>query len=445
MNMKHIYELLLAAGLLLACSDDDAVLTPLAAPAVTNQAATVSSLAFSWSEVEHVSQYYCELSNPDGKVVSGEVTTETSVRFTKLTPNTTYTLNVWAYAPLNSEYESSPAATLTASTPAVVALESPRATVEVSGNTATISWEAVAHAASYTYSYMLGDEEVTETITECSLTLTKLPLGSYRLTLRANSEEEAYSESMPAVVTFTREKMEIWRMDGTYTDGSPAVIVGYDDGSYTIAAWYGVEGYDLECTVDENGALKVLNADPDRLPDIYVATGLDGDQAWMQLRTDGETDGFSGKPSAGSIRFYNVTTGSDEKFTWVGFTIDDLVGTYSMQTAGSEKLSDYNTWTKFGYTADVEFVKVDNNTVTLKDPFWVEYDITGTIDWKARTITFAPQVIGWYLFCRHTPKGESVVATFDENLTIIMNGWTAYYEDYDYRYVKSAKTTYTRK
>lgn len=445
MNMKHLYKLLLAVGLLVACSDDDAVLTPLTAPTVTNEAATVSSLTFTWSEIEHVSQYFYELSNPDGKVVSGGVTTETSVRFTKLTPNTAYTLNVRAYAALNSEYESSQVATLTASTPAVVALESPRATAEISGNTATIYWEAVAHAASYTYSYMLGDEEVTETTTECTLTLTELPLGSYRLTLRANSEEEAYSESMPAVVTFTRDKMEMWRMDGTYTDGRTAVISGYDDGSYTLTAWYGVEGYDLEFSVGENGGLKVLNADPDRLPDIYVATGLSGDNAWMQLHIDSETAGFSGKPSAGSIHFYNATTGNDEKFTWFGLTIDDLVGTYSMQTEGSELISNYDVWTKFNYTDDVEFTKVDNNTVALVDPYWAYYEITGTIDWKARTITFAPQPIGSYLFFCYKPKGESVVATFDENLTIIMNGWTAYYEEYDYRYIKNTKTTYTRK
>ena len=91
-------------GLFTACDDDELVTTPLDAPAISVGAATVSTLTFSWDKVANVSQYAYELKDPQGEFVKGDVTTANSASFTGLQPNTTYTLDVWAYGAMNSAY-----------------------------------------------------------------------------------------------------------------------------------------------------------------------------------------------------------------------------------------------------------------------------------------------------------------------------------------------------
>ena len=81
-----------------SCSDDEIVKSPLDSTSITEGTKTVSTLSFNWAPVNGATQYAYELSDPNGTVVLGGITSTTSLLATGLKVNTTYTLNVWSYA-----------------------------------------------------------------------------------------------------------------------------------------------------------------------------------------------------------------------------------------------------------------------------------------------------------------------------------------------------------
>jgi hypothetical protein len=91
--------MMLAACCLTACDDDDdTVKIQPAAPVVTCDAATASSLTFSWAPVEDAYEYAYTLSDLNGVYVNGGLTSETSATIAGLEPGETYSLAVVAYA-----------------------------------------------------------------------------------------------------------------------------------------------------------------------------------------------------------------------------------------------------------------------------------------------------------------------------------------------------------
>lgn len=462
---------LLAFGLLTACSDDEVIQTPLDTPNVTNSELTVSSLTFTWDAVPNVTSYSCELSDPNGIQVAGLVTTSTTARFTGLLPNTTYTLNVYAYAAIGSSNTTSKVATLTATTPAVVPLEAPRELVaEVNSTTATITWQAVEDAVGYGYSYITESGTVEGTVSKPSLTLKNLTPGSYRVSIyaMADEEDEAHSDSPASAVMFevTREKQLLWSREGTYTSyeydwdagsystyGSwKATLMAYDDGSYKLAGWFGVAGYDLEFNV-EGTEIKITNYNSvNEYGAYYVNTGLSNPAevgAYTEPDQGYASSGFSGDAEGGDLWFYS-TIGYEE-FEWSGsneggITADDLVGWYTEESTGYDSYvyewgsDDYSfqIGSGSGYENEVEIKKVDDTTITLTGLYWAEEALVGTVDAKARTITFAAGQYwldqgGWgYEFANENDKAAPVVATIDENGVITMDGWGAWYGKYTY-------------
>lgn len=332
---KYLLPVFLAAGLLGACSDDDAVRMPLDTPNVTNSRATVSSLTFTWDKVEGVSSYSCELKDAYGEVLDGTVTVSTEATFTGLQPNTTYTLEVYAYAAIDGANTTSHVATLTATTAAVVTLKMGELAVEVKGTTAVLSWEAVEHAESYAYTYMTGDGEVKGITGETMLTLRQLAQGDYRVSVSAVPAEadEAYAASPAASVTFTivQEKAALWTATGTFTSAGlnsswEAKLTAWNDDTYTLSGWYGVEGYDLVFTVNAGGEIEVSGYEESG-GYFYVPTGLSGYEG-VWIYPSGGYSLFKGGADGGSLWFY-----ADEdydEFTWEGvsssLTIDNLVG-----------------------------------------------------------------------------------------------------------------------
>ena len=461
-KMKRIYSfnlsrlagifLLSALCVLSSCKDDDTVLTPLPAPEAGLYQATVSSLTFYWDKVANATQYAYELFSPEGDKVTGGVTEGTVAVLTGLKDNTDYKFTVWAYGPFEGDYSKSPVAEISGRTPAIVQLATPKLTVLVNGG-AVATWDEVPNATHYVLTISIdGGKESSWDITGTEMMIGNLSTGTYTVTLKAVSDDEAFSDSEPATATFEIEKKEAWRVDGTFDDGAgnkwPVTMIVWNNGTYTLKDWYNVEGYDLEFSVNDDTSINILNYYEPYLPNIWVEAGFEEDNGWIQLYTADGYSSFAGsKSEGGSVWFYSYKTDGYPEFTWTGdggSLIDDLVGTYSQSSTGSQIFDGAN-WVDFNSTNDVVIEKIDNNTVSVTGLMYEDSSLKATFDPKALTLTFEPQTwLDWYVFCVYDSPTTPVVATISP-AGITMSDWTAYYTDYSYNYVYGARTTLTMK
>lgn len=461
-KMKRIYSfnlsrlagifLLSALCVLSSCKDDDTVLTPLPAPEAGLYQATVSSLTFYWDKVANATQYAYELLDPEGEKVSGGVTEGTVAVLTGLKDNTDYKFTVWAYGPFEGDYSKSPVAEISGTTPAIVQLATPKLTVLVNGG-AVATWDEVPNATHYVLTISInGGKESSWDITGTEIMIGNLSTGTYTVTLKAVSDDEAFSDSELATATFVIEKKEAWRVDGTFDDGAgnnwPVTMIAWDNGTYTLKDWYNVEGYDLEFSVNDDTSISILNYYEPYLPNIWVEAGIEEDNGWIQLYTAGGYSSFAGsKSEGGSVWFYSYKTEGYPEFTWTGdggSLIDDLVGTYSQNSTGSQ-IFDGSNWVDFTSTNDVVIEKIDDNTVSVTGLLYEDNTLKASVDAEAKTLTFEPQTwLDWYVFCVYDSPTTSVVATIADGV-ITMSNWTAYYTDYSYSYVYGANTTLTKK
>lgn len=444
--------LLSALCVLSSCKDDDTVLTPLPAPEAGLYQATVSSLTFYWDKVANATQYAYELLDPEGEKVSGGVTEGTVAVLTGLKDNTDYKFTVWAYGPFEGDYSKSPVAEISGTTPAIVQLATPKLTVLVNGG-AVATWDEVPNATHYVLTISInGGKESSWDITGTEIMIGNLSTGTYTVTLKAVSDDEAFSDSELATATFVIEKKEAWRVDGTFDDGTgnkwPVTMIVWNNGTYTLKDWYNVEGYDLEFSVNDDTSINILNYYEPYLPNIWVEAGFEEDNGWIQLYTAGGYSSFAGsKSEGGSVWFYSYKTDGYPEFTWTGdggSLIDDLVGTYSQSSTGSQIFDGAN-WVDFNSTNDVVIEKIDNNTVSVTGLMYEDSSLKATFDPKALTLTFEPQTwLDWYVFCVYDSPTTPVVATISP-AGITMSDWTAYYTDNSYSYVYGANTTLTKK
>ena len=460
--MKRIYSfnlsrlagifLLSALCVLSSCKDDDTVLTPLPSPEASLYQATVNSLTFYWDKVANATQYAYELFSPEGDKVTGGVTEGTVAVLTGLKDNTDYKFTVWAYGPFEGDYSKSPVAEISGRTPAIVQLATPKLTVLVNGG-AVATWDEVPNATHYVLTISInGGKESSWDITGTEMMIGNLSTGTYTVTLKAVSDDEAFSDSELATATFEIEKKEAWRVDGTFDDGAgnkwPVTMIVWNNGTYTLKDWYNVEGYDLEFSVNDDTSINILNYYEPYLPNIWVEAGFEEDNGWIQLYTADGYSSFAGsKSEGGSVWFYSYKTDGYPEFTWTGdggSLIDDLVGTYSQSSTGSQIFDGAN-WVDFNSTNDVVIEKIDNNTVSVTGLMYEDSSLKATFDPKALTLTFEPQTwLDWYVFCVYDSPTTPVVATISP-AGITMSNWTAYYTDYSYSYVYDANTTLTKK
>ena len=444
--------LLSALCVLSSCKDDDTVLTPLPAPEAGLYQATVSSLTFYWDKVANATQYAYELFSPEGDKVTGGVTEGTVAVLTGLKDNTDYKFTVWAYGPFEGDYSKSPVAEISGRTPAIVQLATPKLTVLVNGG-AVATWDEVPNATHYVLTISInGGKESSWDITGTEMMIGNLSTGTYTVTLKAVSDDEAFSDSELATATFEIEKKEAWRVDGTFDDGTgnkwPVTMIVWNNGTYTLKDWYNVEGYDLEFSVNDDTSINILNYYEPYLPNIWVEAGFEEDNGWIQLYTADGYSSFAGsKSEGGSVWFYSYKTDGYPEFTWTGdggSLIDDLVGTYSQNSTGSQ-IFDGSNWVDFTSTNDVVIEKIDNNTVSVTGLMYEDSSLKATFDPKALTLTFEPQTwLDGYVFCVYDSPTTPVVATISP-AGITMSDWTAYYTDYSYSYVYGANTTLTKK
>lgn len=330
--MKKIYSFLLLLVMtcvgITSCSDDDITKTPLDAPALSAGETKVSSLAFNWQAVNGATQYAYELYDAQEKLVMGDITSTTSVIATGLQEDSEYTLKVWAYANVSGDKTTSPIATLKARTNAKVALTAPAPEAVMGNGGITISWPDVEHATSYLYRYTDDKGKVIEGVTETSsLTITNLAIGEYTIYITATSDDDAYSDSQPIALTFKRTKSEKWRKSGSYTSFAlnttfDADIVSYDDGSYSIVAPFGEDGYSIDFTVPAGGEEIAPMVSPDEYG--YYPINVSGSY-YVAIYTSSGYSGFSGDEFSGDLWFYSylydmndnaVGNGGYDEFKW---------------------------------------------------------------------------------------------------------------------------------
>ena len=244
---------------------------------------------------------------------------------------------------------------------------------------------------------------------------------------------------------------ESWRAEGSCSvKGSSwkATLVSYSDGSYKLLDWFGNDGYDLAFSVASDGKPTFLNAVKVESGWYYVKTA---ENSQLGLYPAYQST-FSGDKNSGSFAFYS-TYSEPFKFSWGGTTqqtVDALVGTYSHVSKGYEKLTDGYNWTQFNNTSDVTITKVDDKTIQLSG-FFVGFDqmgsgvLKGTVDFSAKTITFAPQVVSRDMtFCTYKSITTPVVATFTDAGVISFTNWGLIYSNFDFVYT-GAQTTLTKK
>lgn len=412
MNGKHFRWLklrflpaLLSITLLTACSDEDEELTPLATPtslSVSSSAAT--SLSFSWSSVTNAVEYYCVLSR-NGAIAAEQCVTEPAVTFTGLTHSTTYTLRVTAYAAIGSSsyVESSPVELEgTTATPAPLP-DISNVAVEGDGSSLTYTWDAVANAASYDYTFTKDGETVEEgNATELTLSFTGLTPGVYVFTLVAKPDNDAYLDSNPNVTSFTIEAVENEPVTGEWaaSDGiidfsHKSAITACDDGSYVISDWCGVQGYDLKFKPDGAG-FTVLNSNSESGGYANMWNGTE----YLQIYVGAGYTYFDGDASAGQIAFYlYLADGSCDYvyFTWEAGTQDqtEFTGTMYLNTSVDD---DGNPET-FDSQFTTTLVKNDDGSYTLRNPYTGVSAVTFTLnEGGGVTITNAGRESGMYKY-----------------------------------------------
>lgn len=445
MKKNTIFAMLLSlacsAGFV-ACDDDVVVKEPLPAPTLSNEAGNFQSLSFNWDKVENTIQYGYKLFDPDENVVDAGVTTKTTATFSGLQPATTYTLRVWAFSGMDSDYSTSTAAELTATTDALVKLSTPTLTISNEDGTIQVTWISVADAEEYEYVIRDASNQAVSSgsTTSTSYIIRGLDEGDYTFVLTATTTQEGYVSSDTATASFHVDKAEAWRATGTYYSESlnqtwDATIVAYSNGSYSILSFYGVEGYNFDFTPAADGSITIDNGaqgGDSSFQYWIVPTGLSSQPEFYPYPWGGNTYcGFEGGKTGGNIWLGNYYGSGfegwgEDTFTWKGVSgsvtsVEDLVGTYVNHAWGFTYLgNDYENgedYEAYDWAATVE--KIDDTTVSIDGLYWLDCPVIGKVDFAASTITFDPQEYGtYYTFSGVDGYDYPVVATFEQDGTI---------------------------
>lgn len=443
-----------------ACSDDETVKQDLKSPEVSETFGNYNSLDFEWKAVENTIQYGYKLYNPDEKVVEAGVTKGLTASFSDLQPSTDYTLKVWAFSDLNSDYASSPAAILKARTDDLIKLQTPVLTIEESGSNLYAVWTEIEGAEYYPYTITSSDGTVVGNgeATGSSYRIRGLEEGTYTFTLYAATDQGGYVNGDSASADFTIVKRVLYTVSGTYYSGAldeswDATMTAYEDGSYSISAFYGVEDYNLDFSVESNGCLSILNGTPDPNgwggPYVDVPTGLSSVTSVMIYADYDYGCYFDGSQTSGKLEFgyypgpdFDGNSWTYDSFEWEAQgavkSVDDLVGTYDNHCWGIDYIDDANgvEFDEKDYVATI--TKVDDQTISLDGLIWTDAPITGVVDIKSQTITFKRQdYVDGYEFASYSenyPASEDdltpVVARINDNGSITFPSFSLFYDYY---------------
>ncbi len=343
----------------------------------------------------------------------------------------------------------------TATTPAVEPLDEPLPAVVAEGSTVTVTWPAVEHAAAYAYTLVKdGGNIASATVTEPCAVFRSLEPGTYDLSITALSDDENYSDSEPVSLSFTveRQRQVLWSVCGTYASGvtggeTSATLTAYDDGSFSLEAPYGSQTTELQFLVNESGSISVTNHALEYYGYYYLY--LDNGDQWGIYGGEGFSM-FEGNEEAGEVWFYSVLYDAQNNligeeydvFTWAPEEdptqqfIDNLCGTYTETTTCYEAFS--GSWVYVdGLQSQVTIAQTGENSVSITNFYGWEDTFTATVDAEARTLTIDIKEDwgGYYTFADVTDPTVNVVATVDEEGTITLSNWSAWYIPYSAAYI----------
>lgn len=459
MKKINIFAMLLSLACscgVVSCNDDDDLKPALQSPVVTETAGAYNSLSFEWNDVPDAVQYGYRLSDTDGIAVNAGVTYEKSVTITDLQPATTYTLQVWAFASMDGDYSTPPAVTLTATTDPLIKLNTPVGLELASQNgcSYTATWNAVENASEYVYvvSDAEGNTVLNGTTSDASVLLNGLESGDYTFTVYAEGHGGyERGDAVSAAFTVDKPAEPIYTVRGTYYSDQlgeswPATMEAYADGSYSIKAFYGVEGYNLDFKVNESDAddmFEILNGS-------QVVTDVNGVDYYTWQVPTGLSDPsvldsypwynysyFEGDRTEGEVgigNYYNNYSWGYDVFTWGGTSgsiVDDLVGTYDCHFTGwdyyitgdGETAWD-DTWTEYATVS-----KVDDVTVSIDGLFYTDEPVLGVVDSDNLTITLdlRPDYLDWYIVASDENYDVPAVATIESDGSITLANWALWY------------------
>lgn len=441
---------------LTACNDDDEKVWVVDDPTIEiNETGTsYNTLTFEWDALEGVNQYGYELSDPEGTIVARGVTDDTMVIFDELMPSTTYTLTVYAYGP---DGTTTRRFTLTGTTKTLVKLSAPELSATQTGARIYVTWNAVPDAGYYHYSYLLNNEEITGDTNDTTLELVGIPVGEYTISVMTVADGEGFESSETSNCNFSRNRNEMWSVTGDYissilSSGNSwkVTMTAYDDGSYVLNDWYGVKGYNMEFTVNEDYSLNIETDVTDSYGYYLVPSGK-SQVPEVNIWPFSGYSAFDGGQEYGMLWFYATDGGNSygyDTFEWGNDEPDvptlDVSGTYCIsEWSGYESywFSDSYDWNPFAYSNFDVTVTQNGNDITMTGFMGFEEGIKGTLDPEARTITFPAQDIdvnGYtYRFALErddlfdyldlSVASDPVVATIDESFNLDISGWSLYY------------------
>ncbi len=346
-----------------------------------------------------------------------------------------------------------------------VALATPQPSLLSSTETSLVfSWNKVANAVQYSYTLTAADGAATGggTTANTSIEFTGLTSSTaytFSLTAYPEAGSEDYLASDAATLTVNTADIppvtELWRVTGTFDDGTGTtwndVLIAYSDGSYTIKDWYNIKGYDFEFVINEDGTIRLTNGTVNEYGNPSIEAGDGMVDIYTGYYEGYPYSGMEGDKESGSLWFSSYRTNADCTLTWpavevVPVTMDELVGTYTQSSTGSE-IFNGETWNDFESTNDVTIEKVDDNTVIVTGIMYEGYSLTAKLDTEAATLTFEPQSwLDYYTFCLYDAPESPVIAQISGSV-IKFSKWTAFYvgDGWSYSYIYSAKSVLTKK
>lgn len=425
MKINNIISIVALASVIFGsfgCSEE-LTRTPLDKTSAELKDASFNSLSFSWNKVKGAVQYSYQLSETESEeAVATGVTKGTSASFTDLKPSTDYTLTVLAYAPYDSDFTTSEPVVLSARTSDLVAVGKPVLEIDRDVNTVYVMWDWVDNADSYQWwLYDAGGnlQDSGETA-DYYVQFDDMQSGSYNFKVVAKTSVPGYKDGDVADFdfNFVRERVEVWRMAGTYassilgTDWT-ADLVAYDDDTYTIEAWYGIDGFDFTFSLGEQNAL---------VCESPVATGL---EAPSELTIDVSGSSMTGNQDSGSVTI-SVSDGAnsgEDTFSWQSSPVDPFCGKWVMHyTAHDDGWGD-----DYDYVMDVTITRIDDNTVLIPMPVFTSDSAEMKIDVESMTYTIRPTTVTYdYVFAGAEGDTSSVTGSISPD-GFTVTGWTFYY------------------
>ena len=440
-----LLSLALTMAIAVGCSDDNNP-TPLDKSEMNIENTTCYTLTFEWEKIADACQYSYKFTNTaTGDIIVTDVTNRTKVTFTDLQPSTDYTLTVLAYAAIGSDRTTSEPIVLTARTADLEPIASPVPEMSRELNTVIFSWQHIDSSTGYQWS--LVDEEGTEIASGETRALNAevagMQSGTYTFSVIALIDQPGLKDSEPAILEFdfVREREEIWRTSGTYTSALTgrdwtSILVAYDDNSYTIEAWYGVEDYNLTFTVDADNMFTLSDTDYvyDSTTGTYtIPTGIENPENVNVTTNRSVFEGGAGRGSI-TIRVSDGTNTGDDIFRW-GSTIDDFCGEWILYTSCEDP---------YGYgfvTEDTETItitKIDENTISIPlhiyfSSMMLNFTAKVTVDVDAMTFSIAPvaRIADECTFADKSDENKPVTGTISPVKFSILN-WGLWWKGYNY-------------